>query len=221
MVTKTIIPTRTELARLKARLKAATRSHTLLKTKRDGLGRQLLETARRAEHLRTRVDEGLSRANDAFTMAGAVMSPDVLEQSLLCPNRKIQLSMTLKNILSVHVPEYTCDDSMKAGPDALPYGYAMTSGELDDAISALSAVFADMLSLAQFEKTAQLLADELETTRHRVSALEHIVIPEMQASIRHISMKLEEHDRAAKARLMKAREMVPENAHDVSDWLEI
>ena len=214
MATKTISPTRMELTRLKGRLKTATRGHKLLKDKRDELMRQFLEIMRRNRELRTRVDEGLSNANRALAVASSIMSPDVLEQSLLYPKQSVSLDMTLSNIMSVHVPVYHYVTKTADTSEIYPYGFAQTSGELDDALDAMAKVFSDMLELAQVEKTIQLLADEIEKTRRRVNALEYVLIPEMQTNIKYISMKLEENDRATKVRLMKVKDMVLEKAHD-------
>ena len=214
MATKTISPTRMELTRLKGRLKTATRGHKLLKDKRDELMRQFLEIMRRNRELRTRVDEGLSIANRALAVASSIMSPDMLEQSLLYPKQSVSLDMTFNNIMSVHVPVYHYVTKTADTSEIYPYGFAQTSGELDDALDAMARVFSDMLELAQVEKTIQLLADEIEKTRRRVNALEYVLIPEMQTSIKYISMKLEENDRATKVRLIKVKDMVLENAHD-------
>lgn len=208
MATKTITPTRMELTRLKARLKTATRGHKLLKDKRDELMRQFLEIVRRNRDLRTRVDEGLSEANKALAVASSVMSSDMLEQALLYPKQRVSLDMTFNNIMSVHVPVYQYVTETAESSDIYPYGFAQTSGELDNALESLSAVFTDMLELAQVEKTMQLLADEIEKTRRRVNALEYVLIPEMKTKIRYISMKLEENDRSTKVRLMKIKDMI-------------
>jgi V/A-type H+-transporting ATPase subunit D len=200
-----------ELTRLKGRLKTATRGHKLLKDKRDELMRQFLEIVRRNRDLRARVDEGLSGANRALAAASAVMSSDMLEQALLYPRQTVQLDMTFRNIMSVNVPVYHFDTTSSGEGEIYPYGFAQTSGELDDAISALDSVFRDMLELAQVEKTMQLLADDIEKTRRRVNALEYVMIPQMQETIRYISMKLEENDRSTKVRLMKVKDMVLEN----------
>ncbi len=213
MATKTITPTRMELTRLKGRLKTATRGHKLLKDKRDELMRQFLDIVRRNRELRERVDEGLSRAGRAIAVASAIMSPDVVEQSLLYPKQSVQLDMTFTNIMSVHVPQYTYSTTSMDPADIYPYGFAQTSGELDDALEAMTAVFSDMIELAQIEKSMQLLADEIEKTRRRVNALEYVLIPEMQTNIKYISMKLEENDRSTKVRLMKVKDMVLENKH--------
>jgi V/A-type H+-transporting ATPase subunit D len=214
MATKTISPTRMELTRLKARLKTARRGHKLLKDKRDELMRQFLDIVRRNKELRARVDEGLSAANRALAVASAIMSPELLEQSLLYPKQSVELDMTLNNIMSVYVPVYKYTTKNTDASEIYPYGFAQTSGELDDALTFMAAVFSDMLELAQVEKTMQLLAGEIERTRRRVNALEYVMIPEMQTRIKFISMKLEENDRSSKVRLMKVKDMVLQKAHD-------
>ncbi|MDR2664885.1 MAG: V-type ATP synthase subunit D [Oscillospiraceae bacterium] len=212
MAAKTISPTRMELTRLRGRLKTATRGHKLLRDKRDELMRQFLEIVRKNRDLRARVDEGLSNANRALAVASAVMSSDMLEQALLYPRQSVQLDMSFRNIMSVNVPEYRFTTTVSDSAGIYPYGFAQTSGELDDAISALDGVFRDMFELAQVEKTMQLLADEIEKTRRRVNALEYVMIPEMQTNIRYITMKLEENDRSTKVRLMKVKDMVLEDS---------
>lgn len=213
MASKTITPTRMELTRLKGRLKTAVRGHKLLKDKRDELMRRFLANVRLNRELRKKVEEGLAEAGGALAVASAVMSPDVLEQSLLYPKQRVELDMTYQNIMSVNVPVYHFETKNGDASGIFPYGFAQTSGELDDALSALSRVFQDMLKLAQVEKTTQLLAQEIEKTRRRVNALEYVMIPEMQTNIRYISMKLEENDRSTKVRLMKVKDMVLQQAH--------
>ena len=191
MASKTINPTRMELTRLKGRLRTAVRGHKLLKDKRDELMRQFMDMVRKNRQLRKKVEEGLAGANAALAVASAVMSPEMLQQALLYPKQGVELDMELKNIMSVYVPVYSFKTRTADSADIYPYGFAQTSGELDDALSALSGVFQDMLELAQAEKTTQLLAEEIEKTRRRVNALEYVMIPELQTNIRFISMKLE------------------------------
>ena len=214
MASKTIIPTRMELTRLKGRLKTAVRGHKLLKDKRDELMRQFMIAVKHNRELREKVEAGIIEANKAFALASAVMSPEMLQQALLYPKQSVSLDMTMKNIMSVNVPIYEFKTKSDDEAEIFPYGFAQTSGELDDAITALSKVFRDMLELAQAEKTTQLLAEEIERTRRRVNALEYVMIPETEANIKAISMKLEESDRATKVRLMKVKEMVLNDAHD-------
>ncbi|MDR0859387.1 MAG: V-type ATP synthase subunit D [Oscillospiraceae bacterium] len=206
-----IKPTRMELNRLRARLKTATRGHKLLKDKRDELMRQFMLIVKENKELREKVEERLAGAMASLSAASAVMSPEMLEQSLLYPKRRVSVAVKYRNIMGVTVPEY--DFHTEDGGDALPYGYAMTSGELDDAIVGLTRSFTDMLELARIEKTVQLLANEIEKTRRRVNALEYMMIPELQSSIRYIRMKLEENERGNITRLMKVKDAILAEAH--------
>lgn len=214
MANTTMNPTRMVLNQLKKRLRTAMRGHKLLKDKRDELMRQFFEIVRRNKELRLQVEEGLTEAFAALSVASAVMSPEMLEQSLLYPRQSVELGMRFKNIMSVNVPEYDFHTRSTEQGDIFPYGFAQTSGELDDALLALSRVFSDMLELAQVEKTMQLLAQEIEKTRRRVNALEYVLIPDMQEKIKYIAMKLEENESATKVRLMKVKEMVLQKAHN-------
>ena len=212
MPSTTINPTRMELTRLKGRLKTAQRGHKLLKDKRDELMKQFMDVVRENRALRRRVEEGLMRAHGAFTVAAALMSPEMLEQSLLYPKQSVELDMTFENVMSVDVPRYQFHTSSQEPGEIYPYGFAQTSGELDDAVDAMAQVFQDMLKLAEVEKTSQLLAEEIEKTRRRVNALEYVKIPEMQQNIKYITMKLDENERANTIRLMKVKDMLLKEA---------
>ena len=183
MAGKTVNPTRMELTRLKGRLRTARRGHKLLKDKRDELMKQFLEIVRRNRTLRAKVEQGLKEANDAFTVASAVMGPEMLEQSLLRPQRSVSLDVDARNIMSVNVPVFTFHTEGGEG-SLLPYGFAQTSGELDTALEKIQAVFADMLELAQVEKSMQLLAQDIEKTRRRVNALEYVILDAIPKSSR-------------------------------------
>ncbi len=201
-------PTRMELKRLKTRLTTARRGHKLLKDKRDELMKQFLDIVRENRDLRARVEQALIRAQKNFAVASAVMSPEMLEQSLLFPKQSVALDMTFHNIMSVEVPEYTFQMKNDDPAEIFPYSFAMTSGELDDAVQGLSDVMADLLRLAQMEKSAQLLAQEIEKTRRRVNALEYVMIPQLDETIRYITMKLDENERGNLTRLMKVKDMM-------------
>lgn len=209
-----ITPTRMVLNQMKGRLRTAVRGHKLLKDKRDELMRRFMEVVHKNKELRARVEEGLTRAFAALNVASAVMSPEVLEQALLYPVQNVELGVEMQSVMSVKVPRYSFRAKNADPADIYPYGFAQTSGELDDALTVLNEVFRDMLELAQVEKTMQLLAGEIEKTRRRVNALEYVMIPELRSNIRYITMKLEENDLSTKVRLMKVKEMVLQSAHD-------
>ena len=212
MANITVSPTRMELTRLKGKLKTAQRGHKLLKDKRDELMKQFLDTVREVRSLRAEVEEDLMRVHKSFTVASALMSSEALEQALLYPKQSVELTRTTQNIMSVNVPVYDFQTKTKSDSDIYPYGFAATSGELDDAVEALGLVFRKMLKLAQIEKTTQLLAEEIEKTRRRVNALEYVKIPEMQENIKYITMKLDENERANTIRLMKVKELLLRDA---------
>ena len=201
------------LNQLKGRLKTARRGHKLLKDKRDELMRQFMDVVKRNKELRIKVEQGLTAAFASLQVASAIMSPEMLEQALLYPRQSVELGMTFKNIMSVNVPRYSFKTKSNDPAEVYPYGFAQTSGELDDALDKMARVFEDMLQLAEVEKTMQLLAEEIEKTRRRVNALEYVMIPELEGNIKYISMKLEENENATKVRLLKVKEMVLQDAH--------
>ena len=210
----TVSPTRMELTRLKGKLRTAQRGHKLLKDKRDELMKQFLDTVREVRTLRAEVEADLMAVHGSFTVASALMSAQSIQQALMYPKQSVELTMTTQNIMSVNVPVYHFETKTKSDADIYPYGFADTSGELDDAVDALGKVFRKMLKLAQIEKAAQLMAEEIEKTRRRVNALEYVMIPNTQESIRYITMKLDENDRATTTRLMKVKDMILKEAID-------
>ena len=209
-----VTPTRLVLNQLKGRLKTARRGHKLLKDKRDELMRQFMDVVKLNKELRLKVEAGMTGAFASLTVASTIMSPEMLEQALLYPRQSVELGMSYKNIMSVNVPVYSFRTKNNDPSEIYPYGFAQTSGELDDALEKLAKVFEDMLELAQVEKTMQLLAEEIEKTRRRVNALEYVMIPNFEENIRYITMKLEENENSTKVRLMKVKDMVLEKAHD-------
>ncbi|MCR4935004.1 MAG: V-type ATP synthase subunit D, partial [Oscillospiraceae bacterium] len=129
-----VTPTRMVLNQLKTRLRTAARGHKLLKDKRDELMRQFMDVVRRNKALRTQVEAGLTEAFAAMTVAGAVMSPELLAQALMYPRQSVSLDLNYRNIMSVNVPRYTFTTSEADPTDIYPYGFAQTSGELDRAM---------------------------------------------------------------------------------------
>ena len=206
-------PTRMELTRLKKKLATATRGHKLLKDKRDELMRLFLERVRENRRLRKQVEAGILAANKDFMLARAAMQDPVLNTALLAPKQKVSLENTTENVMSVEVPKFTFHTRTPQESDMFSYGFAFTSGDLDDAIESLAAVFPAMLRLAESEKACQLMASEIEKTRRRVNALEHVMIPQLQETVRYITMKLDENERSTQVRLMKVKDMMLQEAH--------
>ena len=213
MSAKHVNPTRMELTRLKKKLVTATRGYKLLKDKRDELMRQFLEMVRENKALREKVEAGIREANQNFVLARAGMSQEALNVALMAPKQEVYLEAETKNVMSVEIPVFKSSTRTPDPNDIYSYGFAFTSGDLDDAVKKLADLLPELLKLAECEKSCQLMAAEIEKTRRRVNALEHVVIPETRQNIRYITMKLDENERSSQTRLMKVKDMMLESAH--------
>ena len=201
-------PTRMELTRLKGRLRTATRGHKLLKDKRDDLMKKFLDLIRKNKELREQVEQEINDIYGGFVVASAVMSPQMLEEALMLPKQSIDLEVGERNVMSVEVPSFEFIASESGDSDIYSYGFVSTSGELDDSVAAVKNVLPHLLELAQIEKSAQMIAEEIERTRRRVNALEYVQIPDLQETIKYIKMKLDENERGNQTRLMKVKDMM-------------
>ncbi len=196
-------PTRMELTRLKKKRIIAVRGHKLLKDKRDELVKQFIIMIEKNKSLRELVEEKINIANQKFLLAKSEMSSEFINTALLAPKQTLIFDVTTKNIMSVNIPKFDYKTRTSEDNDIFPYGLAFTSLSLDDAVKSLSLIFDDMLELAEIEKACQLLSAEIEKTRRRVNALEHVVIPQTNETIKFIEMKLDENERSSQVRLMR------------------
>lgn len=210
-------PTRMELTRLKKKLITARRGHKLLKDKRDELMRQFLELIRENKALREKVEKGIEAANKNLVLARASMENEEVNVALMSPSQEVHLTATSKNVMSVEIPVFDITTRTADPNDIYCYGFAYTSSDLDDAVKSLADILPDMLRLAEVEKSCQLMATEIEKTRRRVNALEHVMIPDMEQKIKYIVMKLDENERSTQIRLMKVKDMMLEQAHHYKD----
>ena len=207
-------PTRMELTNLKRKLVTARRGHKLLKDKRDELMRRFLDMVRENKALRIEVESEIKQANLAMSVARCVMSDKARDVALMLPTQEMQLDITEKNVMSVMIPEFDVKFRTADKNDIYSYGFAETSGDLDTAVKALSDIMPKMIRLAEIEKSCSLMADEIEKTRRRVNALEHVMIPQYEETIKYITMKLDENERSTTTRLMKVKDMMLAQAHN-------
>ena len=208
MARKTVNPTRMELTNLKKRLATARKGHKLLKDKRDELMRRFLELVRENKALRAEVEEALLLSGKYFAVARSLMPPQIMDTALLMPSQSVELEVSYKNVMSVRIPEFEVTHRSPSEGEIYSYGFAFTSPELDAAVKSLSDVSEKMYRLAEVETACRLMAEEIERTRRRVNALEHVMIPEYEENIRFITMKLDENERSATSRLMKVKDMM-------------
>lgn len=217
MAVMNVNPTRMELTNLKSKLITARKGHKLLKDKRDELMRQFLLLVRENKDLRLKVEEAIKDANTHMALARSVMSDESLEVALMMPTQEMSVETTQKNIMSVITPVFKPVFKRADTQNVYSYGYAFTSCDLDEAVSSLAGVMPDLLRLAEVEKTCQLLAGEIEKTRRRVNALEHVMIPQYEDTIKYINMKLSENERSTTTRLMKVKDMMLAKAHEYNN----
>ncbi|HPE94649.1 MAG TPA: V-type ATP synthase subunit D [Bacillota bacterium] len=198
-------PTRMELSKAKKRLKTAARGHKLLKDKQDEMARQFMIYIRRNRELREQIGRLLSGAMGHMALAQAEMGESALEEALFVSASGDGAQRSLKNVMSVNVPELTAAQSTQ---QPVTYGFAFTSDSLDDAVIAMNSLMPKLYELAAVEKTCDMLADEMERTRRRVNALEYVMIPGLKDTIKYISMKLEDNERGNLTRMMKVKDMM-------------
>ena len=200
-------PTRMELQKLKSHLAIARRGHKLLKDKQDELMRQFIEKIKQNNKLRQEVEASLEEALKNFVLASSVMKGAYLDELLAIPSQSVKVDIHKENIMSVEVPKMTFQAAEGAEESRLALSYLNTSSEWDEAVQTLNQIMKPLLELSELEKTCQLMADDIESTRRRVNALEYRVIPDTQETIAFIESKLEESERSTKTRMIKIKDM--------------
>ena len=196
-------PTRMELSRLRKRLGTATRGHKLLKDKQDELVRQFILLVKKNQELRKKMDSSLQKGMKEYVLASSVIPDHVLEEAFSIPFNKVSLDVQTKSIMNTEVPVLNTMYQEDSDVDDFSYGFVSTTSELDLSLDYLDSILPLMLQLAEIEKTCQLIAKEIETTKRRVNALEYLTIPNLTETIAHIENTLDENERGNVTRLMK------------------
>ncbi len=195
-------PTRMELRRLKDRLKTAERGHKLLKDKSDEMIRQFLVLIKENKRLREELEGDIADVLRTFALSAA--APLDVVQAISLPTLTASINVGTKNVMGVDVPYM---QTTRVGDVQLPYALCAAPAELDDAVLKITELTDKILHLAEVEKTCNLLANEIEKNRRRVNALDYVMIPQLQETIKYILMKLDENERASIVRLMKVKEL--------------
>ena len=196
-------PTRMELSRLRKRLGTATRGHKLLKDKQDELVRQFILLVKKNQELRKKMDSSLQKGMKEYVLASSVIPDHVLEEAFSIPFNKVSLDVQTQSIMNTEVPVLNTMYQEDSDVDDFSYGFVSTTSELDLSLDYLDSILPLMLQLAEIEKTCQLIAKEIETTKRRVNALEYLTIPNLTETIAHIENTLDENERGNVTRLMK------------------
>lgn len=199
-----IPPTRMQLLRLKRRGTIARRGHKLLKDKQDELMRRILELVGKIRDARLQIEKDLRRAFGYFYFASSKQSPKATDEALLATTKSIDIDYTTERVLNLKIPKFK--QTIAGG--LIGYGFMTTSGDLDLALIKIDQLISKLLELAELEKALELLATEIEKTRRRVNALEYILIPSIDETIKFINLKLSEMERGDLTRLMRVKEIV-------------
>ena len=196
-------PTRMELKKLKARLATAVRGHKLLKDKSDEMVRRFTVILKEAKVLREEVEAELSSTLRQFSVARSVTPSYEAETAFSMPTVSLQADCEVESIMGVEVPSVELIREKKT--DGLPYAYSEMTGEADYSVGMVTALLPKMVALAKTEKSVRMLAEEIERNKRRVNALEYVMIPQLEETIKYIKDKLDENERAAVVRLMKVK----------------
>ena len=201
-------PTRMELKKLKARLKTAVRGHKLLKDKSDEMIRRFSIIIRENKKLREQAEQELSSVLKEFAKARGLVSREEIERIFSMPTVTLSLGLSTSSVMNVEVPQI--EVTANTSDEIYPYSFTAITSEADYAVRQISKVIETLVKLASVEKTVQMLAKEIEKNKRRVNALEHVMIPQLEETIKYISAKLDENERGALTRLMKVKSMISE-----------
>ena len=197
-----------ELKKLKERLRTAQRGHKLLKDKTDEMIRRFSVLVRKTAQLRGEVEGEVVRVLRQFALARGTLSRREIELMFSMPARSLTMECSTAHILNLEIPKLSLQES--AGAEIYPYSFAEITSEADRAVAEAGKLTARLLELAEMEKATSMLAAEIERSKRRVNALEYVMIPDIEETIRYISQKLEENERAGLTRLMKVKSMLQE-----------
>lgn len=199
-----IKPTRSELIKLKRRIKLAKSGYDLLKKKRDGLILEFFEVLKKAKTLRQELTGEYKRAVNAMNIARVMESDSRIKSIAMAVSKQPEIILTTKNIMGVRVPQIESEGLQK---NMFERGYGLTSGSsvIDEAAAAYEKVVEKVISAAEIETSMKKMLQEIEKTKRRVNALEFAVIPEMEEVAAFIRFRLEEMERESIFRLKRIK----------------
>lgn len=197
-------PTRMELTRLKRELDITQRGYKLLKDKQDELIRRFMQLIDGTKRLREEVNELLVLTVQKFNVATAKSNVSTLYDSLILSAGSSSTKYDTESIMSVIVPKIQYNSAKRT---TSPYSFILPPAALDKAVVMLDELLPKLLELAEMEKKVDLLSNEIEKTRRRVNAIEHIRLPNLEANIKRIVMKLDDIERFNTVRMIKSKEI--------------
>lgn len=199
-----IKPTRSELIKLKRKIKLARSGYNLLKKKRDGLILEFFEVLKKAKTLRQELTEEYKKAIFAMNIARVTESDAKIKSIAMAISRQPEISLKTKNIMGVRVPLIESQGIQKTMFER-GYGISDGSSSIDNAASAYEKVVEKVIMAAEIETSMKKMLNEIEKTKRRVNALEFNLIPKMQETEKFIKFRLEEMERESIFRLKRIK----------------
>ncbi|MDD3753972.1 MAG: V-type ATP synthase subunit D [Methanobacterium sp.] len=207
-----INPTRMELLKLKEREKLAVKGHSLLKEKRNALIMEFFNILEKVKGSRETVAKNLEEAYQDLTAAQVSMGDFTVKKAAMSVTESVDVDIDSRSIMGVVVPVIDSEIQERTIVER-GYGFMDTSVKVDEAAKKFEKSIQLIIELGETEKTIMLLASEIESTKRRVNALEHIIIPRLQNTVKYIEMRLEEMERESFVRLkMVKKSMESEEA---------
>lgn len=211
-----INPTRMELLSLKNRTKLAVKGHGLLKEKRDALIKEFFDILDRVKGVREAAERSLKEANEALLEAQIAMGDLAVRKASLSVKESIDVDIKSRSVMGVSVPVTNVKMEERSIIDR-GYSFSDTTIQLDEAAKKFEGSIKFLIELGEVEKTIFLLAEEIEATKRRVNALEHIMIPRFENTEKYIDMRLQEMERENFVRLKMIRSTIEKKDNEAKE----
>ncbi|MBT4824867.1 V-type ATP synthase subunit D [Candidatus Woesearchaeota archaeon] len=198
-------PTRSELQKLKQRIKLANSGYNLLKKKRDGLIMDFFEVLKQAKTLRQDMTEEYIGALKKMNIARVLETDQKIKSMAMAVKQKPMVALQTKNIMGVVVPKIESQHKAKHFLER-GYGTIDSSAAIDEAAEGYEKVVEKIIKAAEVETALKKLLVEIEKTKRRVNALEFSVIPKLEDIKAFITMRLEEMERESTFRMKRIKQ---------------
>ena len=197
-------PTRSELIKIKKKIKLAKSGYNLLKKKRDGLILEFFETMKHAKTLRIELVQEYKDALYKMNIARTLETDMKIKSMSMAIQSVPEISVQTKNLMGVLVPKIDAAIPEKSIMER-GYGIIESAASIDQAAKAYEQVLKKTVKAAEIETTMKRLLIEIEKTKRRVNALEFSVIPTLKKTEKFIKLRLEEMERENVFRLKRIK----------------
>lgn len=201
-ILKVVRPTKIELIKLRRRLSLASRIQKIIKDRVLILILEFLQIARQTVEIKSQLLAEFSRAYKALSIAAGYHGYIALEKELIATERDLGIAAGSRNVGGVRIPAFELKEAQGA---VRGYSLVDTSSWLDQTAQLSEKCLETIVELAELQRSLELLGREISRTKRILNALEYLIIPSLQATIKYLYMKFEERDREEKSRLKRVK----------------